>query len=82
MFKAVVKTFVLLCILFVMLYVGMNNGHEIDFSFPIATATRKPIHASAALIFFGMFAVGLLAGTVLSVGNGRPAKRGGGGKEK
>ena len=76
MFKAVVKTFALLCILFVVLYVGMNNTHEIRFNFPVAgTTAQKPIQASAALIFFGMFAVGLLAGTILSVGNGK-----GGGK--
>jgi hypothetical protein len=76
MFKAVVKTFALLCILFAVLYVGMNNVHEIDFNFPIAgTTAQKPIHTSAALIFFGMFSVGLLAGTILSVGGGK-----GGGK--
>lgn len=77
MLKAVVKTFALLCILFVVLYVGMNNTHEIKFNFPVAgTTAQKPIQASAALIFFGMFAVGLLAGTILAVGGGK----GGGGK--
>ena len=61
-----VKTIALLVILFVMLYVGMNNGHEIDFHFPIAGTTAKtPIHASAALIYFGVFAVGVLAGTLI-----------------
>lgn len=79
MFKAVLKTFALLCILFVVLYVGMNNIHEIDFNFPVAGTTKqKPIHTSAALIYFGMFAVGLLAGTILTVGEGKGAKRGGG----
>lgn len=84
MLKAVVKTFVLLCILFVVLYVGINNIHEIDFNFPIAgTTAQKPIHATAALIFFGMFAIGLLAGTVLTVGSGKGGgKRNGGGKDK
>jgi hypothetical protein len=71
MFKAVVKTIALLAILFVMLYVGMNNTHGIDFHFPVAGTTDKtPIHASAALIFFGVFAVGVLAGTILTVGSG------------
>lgn len=66
MFKAILKTFVLLIILFVMLYVGMNNGHEIDFRFPLAGMTdKKPVHASAALIYFGVFAIGVLAGTML-----------------
>jgi uncharacterized membrane protein YciS (DUF1049 family) len=69
MLKAVVKTVVLLAILFVMLYVGMNNTHRIDFHFPVGGATAKtPVHASAALIYFGVFAVGLLAGTILAVG--------------
>ncbi len=71
MLKAVIKTFALLAILFVMLYVGMNNTHAVDFHFPVAGTTSKtPIHASAALIYFGVFAVGLLAGTILAVGGG------------
>ena len=83
MFKAVLKTFALLAILFVMLYVGMNNGHEIDFHFPIAGTTAKaPIHASAALIYFGIFAIGVLAGTLLHFGGGGGRKSGGGSKEK
>ncbi|MEY4938309.1 MAG: hypothetical protein RIQ93_44 [Verrucomicrobiota bacterium] len=77
MLKAVVKTIALLGILFVMLYVGMNNTHAIDFHFPVAGTTAKaPIHTVAALIFFGVFAVGVLAGTIMTVGNGR-----GGGKK-
>ena len=69
MLKAVVKTIALLAILFVMLYVGMNNTHTIDFHFPVAGTTNKsPVHASAALVYFGVFAVGLLAGTILAVG--------------
>lgn len=69
MFKAVVKTIALLVILFVMLYVGMNNTHLVDFHFPVAgTTAKEPLRASAALIYFGIFAVGLLAGTILTVG--------------
>jgi hypothetical protein len=70
-FSAVIKSFFFLVLLFVVLYVGMNNVHAIDFFFPIAGTTAKtPIHASAALIFFGMFAVGVLAGTLLTAGGG------------
>jgi uncharacterized membrane protein YciS (DUF1049 family) len=75
MFKAVLKTIALLMIFFVMLYVGMKNTHEIDFHFPVAgTTAQAPIHASAALIYFGVFAVGVLAGTILTVGEGRGRK--------
>ena len=80
MFKAVLKTIALLAILFVMLFVGMNNTHEIDFHFPVPGTTAKPpIHTSAALIFFGVFAVGLLAGTILNAGSGKGS---GGGAKK
>jgi uncharacterized membrane protein YciS (DUF1049 family) len=83
MLKAVVKTIALLAILFVMLYVGMNNTHAIDFHFPVAGTTAKtPIHTTAALIYFGVFAVGVLAGTIIWVGGGKGARKSGGAKEK
>lgn len=84
MLKAVVKTIALLAILFVMLYVGMNNTHAIDFHFPIAGTTAKtPLHALAALIYFGVFAVGVLAGTILTVGAGRGGgKKNGGARDR
>jgi uncharacterized membrane protein YciS (DUF1049 family) len=82
MFKAFVKILALLCILFAVLYVGMNNIQQIDFNFPVAGITdKKPVHTSAALIFFGMFAIGLIAGTLLNVGGKSGGKRGAG-KEK
>ncbi len=69
--KTLFKTLVVLAVLFVMLYVGMNNTHEIDFRFPIAGTTEKnPIHASAAMIYFGVFAIGVLGGTMLHGGGG------------
>jgi hypothetical protein len=83
MVKAVIKTIALLAILFVMLYVGMNNTHEIDFRFPVAGITeKKPIRASAGFIYFGIFAIGLLAGTMLAVGRGGGGGRKSGAKEK
>jgi hypothetical protein len=80
-FSAVVKSIGFLCLLFVMLYVGINNTHVIDFFFPIAGTTAKtPIHAKAALIFFGVFAVGVLAGTMLHSGGGK--RKGSASKDK
>lgn len=81
MFKVVLKTVALLAILFVMLYVGMNNTHLIDFQFPVAGTTDKsPIRTQAALIYFGVFAVGVLAGTILTFGSGGGGGSGGGRK--
>jgi uncharacterized membrane protein YciS (DUF1049 family) len=84
MLKAVVKTIALLAILFVMLYVGMHNPHQIDFQFPVMGTTAKaPIRAPAALIYFAVFAVGLLAGTILNVGGARGGgRKSGGGKDR
>lgn len=78
-FSAVLKSVVFLGLLFVMLYLGMNNTHTIDFHFPIAAS--KPIHATAGLIYFGVFAVGVLAGTLLH-GSGGGGKKKSGGKDK
>jgi len=83
MLKAVIKTVTFIVILFVMLYVGMNNTHQISFRFPVAGVTElKPVQASAALIYFAMFAVGLLAGTILAAGGGGRGGRKSFGKEK
>lgn len=78
-FKAVFKAIFFLLIFFVMLYVGMNNTDKIDFSFPVAS--REKIHAAAALIYFGVFAAGVLAGTFLH-GGGGGGKKSGGSKDK
>ncbi len=81
-FKAVVKSILFLALLFVMLYVGMNNPQPIDFHFPLAgTTDKKPIHESAAIIYFGVFAVGVLAGTLLHTSKGG-GKKSSGAKEK
>ena len=70
-FQAVIKSVVFLALLFVVLYMGMNNPHRIDFRFPIAGVTAsEPIRAPAAIIYFGVFAVGVLAGTLLHSSKG------------
>ena len=82
-FKAVLKSIAFLILLFVMLYVGMNNTKEIEFNFPIAGVTAKdPIRQPAGIIFFGVFAVGVLAGTLLHGGGSGGGKRSGGAKDK
>jgi hypothetical protein len=74
-FKVLFKTVVFLAILFVVLFIGINNGQSADFYFPGVLA--KKLTTTAALIYFGMFAVGVIAGAVLAVGSG-----GGGSKSK
>jgi hypothetical protein len=64
--KMLLRAFVFLLMLFVVLYTGMHNTHRIDFYFPIVL-TKKAV-APAALIFFAVFALGVLAGMALNAG--------------
>jgi uncharacterized membrane protein YciS (DUF1049 family) len=71
--KTVIRTVVFLLLLFVVLYTGMTNPHKIDFNFPLLL--DKKVTQPAALLFFVMFAIGVVAGMVLN--GGAPAKRSG-----
>jgi uncharacterized membrane protein YciS (DUF1049 family) len=79
-FKLFVRTVLFLAILFVMLYVGMNNTDKISFNFPIAS--DKPIIQPAALIYFAIFAVGVFAGTLFNLGGGKGGSSSRSSKEK
>jgi uncharacterized membrane protein YciS (DUF1049 family) len=70
--KVLFKTIVFLAILFVVLFIGINNRQSADFYFP--GVLDKKLTTDAALIYFGMFAVGVIAGTVLTVGSGSSSK--------
>ncbi len=67
--KVLLRALVFLAIFFVMLYVGMNNTHDIVFKFPVMFA-KDGIKASAAFIYFAVFAVGIIGGTVIASGGG------------
>ncbi len=75
--KILFRTIVFLLLLFVVIYTAMVNTDEIKFSFPLLLA--KPVQAPAPIIFFAIFAVGVLAGTVLNAGGG---KKGSGSEKK
>jgi hypothetical protein len=76
--KLLLRTLVFLALLFVILYVGMTNPKEIDFYFPLISAKPNApvLHQPAALIFFGIFAIGVLAGTMINAGGGKRSSRG------
>ena len=69
-FKAFLRIIVFLAMLFVLLYVGMNNTQSIQFSFPMAFAAKGVIEP-AALIYFGIFAIGVIAGAMLNFGGSK-----------
>jgi len=61
--KALFRGVIVLALVFVALYVGMSNPQPIEFSFPLLM--KQKISQPAALLFFGMFAIGLVAGVML-----------------
>lgn len=77
-FKVLFRSLVFLAILFVVLYAGINNTQSIEFSFPLVF--QKNIREPAALVYFALFAIGVLGGTMLTAGGG--GRRGGGSKDK
>ncbi len=82
-FQTIVRTFGFLLILFLVVFVSIENTQVIDFRFSLAT--DKPVRASAAIIYFAMFAVGVIGGTLLHGSGGKGTSRSGesgGGKKK
>jgi hypothetical protein len=77
--KLFLRAVVFLALLFAVLYVGMNNTHVIDFYFPVVA--KEKIRATAALIYFAMFAIGVLAGIALGAG-GKARSAGGESRRK
>lgn len=68
--KLFLRAVVVLAALFVVLYVGMYNTHSVDFYFPLLLDNKK-VSQPAALLFFAMFAVGVIAGLMLQSGGGK-----------
>ena len=68
-FKVLFRSIVFLAILFVMLYIGVNNRQAAAFYFPVLM--DKKLTTDAAMIYFGMFAGGVIAGTLLTAGSGK-----------
>ena len=79
-FKVVLKLIVFLATLFVFLYIGAYNKQAADFNFPILL--EKKLTTDAWEIYFGMFAVGVVAGTILMLGAGGGRGRKGAKPEK
>jgi uncharacterized integral membrane protein len=51
---------------------SLNNSGQVDFTFPLVL--RQSVKQPAVLMYFGFFAVGLVTGAVLSIGNKKAKK--------
>lgn len=68
-FQTILRTIGFLIILFLVVFVSIENTHSIDFHFSLVF--DKPVRSSAAIIYFAMFAVGVIGGTLLNGGSGK-----------
>ena len=78
--QTIFRTIGFLIILFLVVYVSIENTQVIDFRFSMIT--EKPVRASAAIIYFAMFAVGVVGGTLLHNSGGKGGESGGGSRKK
>lgn len=82
--KLFLRALVFLAATFVVVYIGMTNTGTISFRFPLLF--DHDIKQPAAIIYFGVFAIGVIAGLmVLGGGSGggkSPSKSSGESKKK
>lgn len=69
MASTIFRTFGFLLILFIVVYIGTENTQVSDFHFSLLL--DKPARTSAALVYFAVFAVGVIGGTLLNAGSAR-----------
>ncbi len=74
------RTLGFLLILFVVVYIGTENTQQVNFHFSLLL--DKPISTNAALVYFAIFAIGVIGGTLLNAGQSAKADREGTGKTK
>lgn len=79
MVSVIFRTFAFLIILFLVVYIGTENTHQIAFHFGLLL--DKPAQTSAALVYFAVFSVGVIGGTLLNAGRSAGGDRSGSDRE-
>ena len=71
---SLIKILFATAILALLVLAGVNNHEQVGFSLPpfMTQAVQQP----AALMYFGFFAVGLLTGIIVGMGNGKKLEKG------
>jgi uncharacterized integral membrane protein len=65
-FKLLLRTIFLVLMLLLLVIMGVNNRETVSLSLP--PIMPKALKLSAAIMYFGFFAVGVLSGTLLTGG--------------
>ncbi len=70
--KLIFKTLVIIAILSLLVLMGMNNTSYIELHLPrIKPEWPTVLKQPAALMYFGFFGIGFLAGTIVMSGGGK-----------
>lgn len=67
--KSIFKTLLVIVMLLFLVLMGLNNRQNVDFA--LAPVLPHKITQTAAIMYFGFFAVGLLTGSILTAGGGK-----------
>lgn len=70
-FKLIFKTLVIIAILSLLVLMGLTNPNTIELHLPrVKSEWPTVVKQPAALMYFGFFGVGFLAGTIVMSGGG------------
>jgi uncharacterized integral membrane protein len=71
-FKLIFKTLFVIATLSLLVLMGMNNPDNVELRLPhFHPSWPKTLKQPAALMYFGFFGVGFLAGTIVMAGGGK-----------
>jgi hypothetical protein len=71
-FKLIFKTLFVIAVLSLLVLMGMNNPNTIELHLPrMRSEWPTVLKQPAALMYFGFFGVGFLAGTIVMAGGGK-----------
>jgi uncharacterized integral membrane protein len=72
--KLLSKIVFIIVLLFLLVLIGLNNKQAVSFALP--PLLPKSVQQPAAIMYFAFFAVGVLAGAVLTAGTGKKGSAG------
>lgn len=67
--KLLLKMLFILLVALLLVLIGMNNRHRVDFTLP--PIVNQVIEQPAALMYLAFFGVGLLTGALVTAGGGK-----------
>lgn len=75
-FKLIFKTLFIIAILSLLVFMGLTNPNMIELHLPkVKSEWPTVVKQPAALMYFGFFGVGFLAGTIVMSGGGKRSSK-------